>query len=147
MTGVTHGCLVCREVSGLVPLPGGLLTHGALVAAFHVPPRAETVFLGHLLVIPRRHVADFAGLSAEEAAAVGVGISRWSAALKHLGAMRVYVATIGHGTDHLHVHLLPRWPGTPEEIPWHSVDDWPGARMGDFAAAEEMVSLIRRSDQ
>lgn len=144
---MTNGCLVCHEVSGQVPLPGGLLTHGDLVAALHLPPQAETVFLGHLMVIPRRHVADFAGLSAKETAAVGVGISRWSAALKRLGAMRVYVATIGHGTDPLYVHLPPRWPGTPEEVPWHSVDDWPGARMGDFAAAEEMVSVIRRSDQ
>jgi diadenosine tetraphosphate (Ap4A) HIT family hydrolase len=147
MVHMTNSCLVCRELSGQVQIPGGLLGHDDLVAAFHVPPRAEVDFLGHLLVIPRRHVADFAGLNAEEAAAIGVGISRWSAALKRMGAMRVYVATIGHGADHLHVHLLPRWPGTPEDVPWHSVDDWPGARSGDFASAEEMASLIRRNDQ
>lgn len=69
---VTNSCLVCRELSGQVPLPGGLLAHDDLAAVFHVPPRAEAVFLGHLLVIPRRHVADFAGLNAEEAAAIGL---------------------------------------------------------------------------
>ena len=147
MTHVAEGCLVCRELAGEGPLPGGLLAGDDLVAVFHTPPRPDVVFLGHLLVTPRRHVSDFAGLSADEAAAIGVEISRWSAALTRVGAMRVYVATIGHATDHLHVHLLPRWPGTPDDVPWHSVDDWPGARVGDFAVAAEMVSLIRQNDQ
>ena len=132
---------------GRCRLPGGLLGHDDLVAAFHVPPRAEVVFLGHLLVIPRRHVADFAGLNTEEAAAIGVGINRWSAALKRMGAMRVYVNDSGTGPITCTFTSCLAGRVTPEDVPWHSVDDWPGARMGDFASAEEMVSLIRRNDQ
>lgn len=144
---MTDTCLVCSEQSGEVPVPGGLLAEDDLAVVFHVPPRGDVVFLGHLLVTPRRHVPDFAGLTADEAAAVGIAVSRWSGALKRLGAMRVYVATVGHAADHLHVHLLPRWPGTPEDVPWHSVDEWPGARVGDFASAEELVSRIRENDR
>ena len=112
-------------------MPGGNLLEGGLVIVFHTPPLSGgTSYLGHLLVTPRRHCPDFAGLERHEAEAVGAAIAAGSAALKALGAERVYVATIGHGVDHLHVHLLPRWPGTPVEVPWHAVDEWEGAAPG-----------------
>ncbi len=31
---------------------------------------------------------------------------------------------IGHGIDHLHLHLIARWPGTPREFWWVRVDEW-----------------------
>lgn len=131
-------CLVCREHLGHVACPGGVRSAGPLAETFHLPPQDDgLVYLGHLLVISTRHVADFAGLQRDEAAAVGVEMARWSAALKEVGATRVYTATIGHGWDHLHVHLLPRWPGTPDEVPWHLVDEWPGARRVDFGGAAQ----------
>ena len=51
-------CLVCGELSGEVPVPGGMLAERAHALAFHVPPmpgRGEP-YLGHLLVVTRRHV-------------------------------------------------------------------------------------------
>lgn len=137
------GCLVCRQLRGAVEVPGGLVDAG-LVAIFHRPPSEETLpYAGHLLVCPRRHAADFAALTSEEAAAVGAAISVASRALKDLGAARVYVATVGHHVDHLHVHLLPRWPETPDEVPWHAVDDWNGARRVTPAEIEELVAGLR----
>jgi histidine triad (HIT) family protein len=35
---------------------------------------------------------------------------------------------IGDEVPHLHVHLLPRYPGTPREYWWDRVDEWRGAR-------------------
>lgn len=64
-------------------------------------------------------------------------------ALQRLGVARVDVATIGHGVDHLHVHLVARWPGTPDDIAWHGVDDWPGARRGGSAEVAESVAGLR----
>jgi histidine triad (HIT) family protein len=142
--GITAACLVCQEQRGEVEVPGGLLEASEYVVVFHVPPlEDDKTYPGHLLVTPRRHVADFAGLESSEAAEMGLQIQRFSAAVKHLGAPRVYVATIGHRVDHLHVHLLPRWPETPDTVPWHAVDDWPGARRIDAAAARALVGQIQ----
>jgi histidine triad (HIT) family protein len=136
-------CLVCQEVSGAVAVPGGPLQSGEFTLAFHVPPLdGGDAYLGHLLVVPRRHVPDFADLDGGEASELGVFMSRSTRALKRAGAERVYVATIGHSFDHLHVHLLPRWPGTPAEVPWHSVDEWSGARRVDFPEAALFVAQM-----
>lgn len=124
-------------------MPGGLRRAGRGAVTFHVPPSGDGLtYEGHLLVTSARHVPDFAGLRPSEAATIGKEMARWSAALKSAGALRVYTATIGHACDHLHVHLLPRWPGTPDEVPWHSVDDWPGARRLPFDAAARVFELL-----
>jgi diadenosine tetraphosphate (Ap4A) HIT family hydrolase len=137
---VTDGCLVCRELREEVDVPGGVLDEG-LAAAFHVPPYCEPlVFAGHLLVTPKRHAVDFAALADDEAGEVGRVIATYSRLLRNAGATAVYVATIGHSVPHLHVHLLPRWPETPEDVPWHAVDEWEGARR---IRAEEIAQFVR----
>ena len=93
-------CLVCREHRMEVPLPGEHLVSTEEVVAFHLPPwppPAEDVYLGYLMVTPRRHAADFAELTDRESAAVGQWIARLSRSLKDLGAERVYLAVVGHG--------------------------------------------------
>jgi histidine triad (HIT) family protein len=136
-------CPICDQLSGATPVPGGLLEADHTTAVYHVPPVAGPTYLGHLLVVPRRHIADLAGLDTDEAAAIGVAASRWSAVLQRAGATRVYLATIGHAVDHLHVHLLARWPETPDEVAWHAVDEWPGARRGEAAAVEQHVTELQ----
>lgn len=138
-----QGCLVCQEHSGEVAVPGGHLLADDHVVAFHVPPLSGPSYLGHLLVTSRRHCADFSGLERDEAASMGVAISICSAALKALGAERVYVATVGHGVAHLHVHLLPRWPETPDGVAWYALDEWPGARRGEEAEIVSIVTSLR----
>lgn len=93
-----------------------------------------------------RHAPDYADLHVDEAASVGREIARWSRALKGIGAERVYVAVVGHGVPHLHVNLLPRWPGTPDEIPWYSIDDWAGANRVSFAEAGTLAERLRTLD-
>ncbi|MGD0439339.1 MAG: HIT family protein [Acidimicrobiales bacterium] len=137
-------CIICQEQAGEVEVPGGYLLEDEDVVAFHVPPLSDrTCYLGHLLVTPRRHCPDFAGLDRHEAQAVGAAIATCSAALKRLGTERVYVATIGHRVGHLHVHLLARWPGTPDDVPWHAVDEWDGARRGGASEIALLVESLR----
>jgi histidine triad (HIT) family protein len=140
-------CLVCQENSGEVEVPGGFLHSDEWTIVFHALPfRSSKVYPGHLLITSRRHALDYADLRDDEAASVGREIAKWSRALKSVGAERVYVAAVGHGFPHLHVNLLPRWPGTPDDVPWYAVDDWTGAARVGFAEAEALASRLRTFD-
>ena len=138
-------CLICREHDGRVPIPGGHLIADEHVIAFHLPPMPKALepYLGYLFVTSRRHVPSFAELDSDEAAAMGVAISKLSAVLKAEGADPVYLAGIGHAVPHLHIHLIPRWPETPIEISWINVDQWEGARRGNFEVVKEWTIRLR----
>ena len=79
---------------------------------------------GHLLILPRRHVADLWDLTPEENAE----IARWiQASLKNL--KKVYQCEgfnvgLNHGSvagagipEHLHWHIIPRWNGDTNFFP------------------------------
>lgn len=139
-------CLVCAELSGAVVVPGGLLWEEARALAFHVPPlpaRGDP-YLGHILVVTRRHVASLADLSADEAAAVGRGAAALARALVDAaGATWVHAAVAGLDVPHFHQHLLPRYAVTPAGVPWHALDDWDGARRGDAGEITELAGRVR----
>ena len=141
------GCFVCRKHAERGSLlPGGPVGEDDTVIVSHLAPAAPSgqgrpVYLGHLLVEPRRHAPGFADLTDDEARAVGWWCTRASRALRTVaGAEHVYLAVIGDGTPHLHVHLLPRYPGTPREYWWQRVDEWPQARRG---GEPEIAALCR----
>jgi histidine triad (HIT) family protein len=143
----TAKCFVCRKhrQQGSL-LPGGPVGQDELTVVSHLSPDAPgrsggPVYLGHLLVEPRRHAPGLADLTDAEAQAVGRWCARASRALREAaGAEHVYAAVIGDNTPHLHVHLLPRYPGTPREYWWDRVDEWPGARRG---AEPEITAFVR----
>jgi hypothetical protein len=79
---------------------------------------------------------------------MGVAMNCCVAVLAAARLPHTYVATVGQLTNnHLDVHLLHRWPETPAEVSWHSVDDWPGARTADAAAIAESVDSLRSIDR
>jgi hypothetical protein len=41
--------------------------------------------------------------------------------------------------------LLPRYSGTPRDVPWHSVDEWEDARHGGAHEIAELVALLETS--
>ena len=73
---------------------------------------------GHLMVLPRRAVADLDGLEADESAELWAGVQLAVRALRaayqpegiNVGANLGTAAGAGV-PDHLHVHVLPRWSG------------------------------------
>jgi diadenosine tetraphosphate (Ap4A) HIT family hydrolase len=132
---------VCREVSGEIELPGGALWDDELVLAFHVPPLLEPrPLLGHLLVVPRRHADTWADLTDEEASRIGLATARLARPLRTVtSAERIYTAVLGHHSPHFHLHLFPRYPGTPDEFFFLDVDDWPGSPRG---AATEIAAFV-----
>jgi diadenosine tetraphosphate (Ap4A) HIT family hydrolase len=138
-------CDVCREIDGGIELPGGLLWDDELVVAFHVPPLLEPEpLLGHLLITPRRHADTWADLTPAEASAIGAVAATLAGPLRELtGAERIYSAVIGHHSAHFHLHVLPRYPGTPKEFFFMDVDRWEGSPKGDAAQIEAFVQRLR----
>jgi diadenosine tetraphosphate (Ap4A) HIT family hydrolase len=116
------------------------VTHLPLVTPAGV---AHDAYLGYLFVETRRHVAEFGDLDLAEAASVGRLASRVSRALLQEGAEHVYAAVIGHGVDHFHLHLIPRYPGTPREYWWVRLDEWPDAPRGEARDIEALTKRLR----
>jgi diadenosine tetraphosphate (Ap4A) HIT family hydrolase len=137
------GCLICAKH---VDMPASVVAAEEHVVVSHLPPGAQgSVYLGYLFVEARRHVPELGDLRPDEAAAVGTAAARWSRALQDSeGAEHVYAAVIGHGIAHFHLHLIPRYPGTPREFWWTRVDEWPGAPRGSDA---EIAALVGRLHQ
>jgi histidine triad (HIT) family protein len=133
-------CYVCEKQRA----GDGIIGGDDLVVVGHVLPDAPgadgRVYLGHLIVEPRRHVSGLAGLTDDEAAALG----RWAArGARALQAEHVYSSVVGHRVDHLHLHLVPRYAGTPQEYWWPRLDEWPDAPMGGRAEVDRRIAEIR----
>lgn len=136
-------CSVCAKHRGDFDVPGGALYADDLFFASHgyMPDNPESLYLGWLVIEPRRHIAGLAGLEDEEAQRMGLIVAKLSRALQGEGAEHVYAFVLGHGVPHLHVHLLPRYEGTPREYWGIRVDEWPEAPKGGF---DEIAALINR---
>lgn len=90
---------------------------------------------------PKRHAPGLGDLTDAEARAVGWWCARASRALREVaGAEHVYAAVIGDQVPHLHVHLMPRYPGTPGEYWWNNLARWPDASRG---SEPRIASLVR----
>ena len=89
---------------------------------------------GHVLILPKRHVADIYGLNAEEAAAL-IPLAQKTAekmrdvlGMDGLNLLQNNGKAAGQVVDHFHLHLLPRYENdgviikgvptgqTPEEL-------------------------------
>jgi diadenosine tetraphosphate (Ap4A) HIT family hydrolase len=140
-------CAVCSELADRCRSRDLIVLEDELFAAAHlpVPPGETTTYLGHLLVVPRRHVCAPSALSDAEAARLGRLIARLSGVLEvGLGAEHVYILRLGHSWEHFHIHLVARHPGTPEQYRGLEVEDWHGAPMADHARLAASVAAMRR---
>jgi len=138
-------CFVCRKHRGEEPVPGGPIYEDDLVYASHkaMPPDG-CAYLGWCFVEPRRHAPGLADLTDAEAQAIGWLVARLSRAIKaELNAEHVYAFVIGDRVSHLHVHLIPRHPGTPPEYWGVRVDEWPEAPKGDEMEIAALVVRLR----
>jgi diadenosine tetraphosphate (Ap4A) HIT family hydrolase len=102
-------CPLCQRLAR-----GELLAANAFAVAI---PDAFPVSPGHALIVPRRHVANFFDLTAEEQAALWTLLPLVKQAIdaRHTpAAYNVGVnvgAAAGQTVAHVHVHLIPRYPG------------------------------------
>jgi len=81
---------------------------------------------GHLLIEPVRHITTPGELTDDEAASLGIAIKNYANLLmQKLDAEHVYVFRINDKVPHFHVHLVPRFPGTPKEYWGYKITEWP----------------------
>jgi histidine triad (HIT) family protein len=141
-------CFVCRKHRGEIVVAGGAIYEDALVYAGHAaaPPGQATVYRGYLIAEPKRHAPGWEDLTAAEAAALGQLLSRLCRALRTSeGAEHIYLAVLGDRVPHLHVHLLPRYPGTPQDYWGMQLDEWPGAPQADDQTVASVCERLRRA--
>ena len=79
---------------------------------------------GHLMIVPKRHTADFASLTAEENAECSRLLQASQKALIELSHPHGYNIGMNLGKaggagidDHLHWHIVPRWNGDTNFMP------------------------------
>lgn len=138
----TADCFICRKHQGEINIPGGAIYEDELVYAGHIRSDQGPTYLGYLMVELKRHAPGLAEQTGEEAQAVGLLVARLSRALKASeGAEHVYLFVFGHHVPHLHLHLVPRYPGAPREYWGTKVDEWPEAPHGD---ATEIAAVCER---
>jgi ATP adenylyltransferase len=135
-TSPARGCIFCTalDADSRERLVLGA-TASALVMLNRYPYAS-----GHLMVAPRRHTADLAGMPAAEYAALAATLQRCVATLEtalapqgmNLG-MNLGACAGAGVVDHLHWHVVPRWAGDTNfmttvadarVMPQHLLDTW-----------------------
>ena len=139
-------CFVCEKQASGGAAEGGVLYEDDLVYAGHLHTMgAPAVYRGYLVVEPRRHVPGLGDLTDDEAAALGRVVNRAARALKVCaGADHVFAFVYGTAVPHLHVHLAPRYPGTPREYWGPRIREWPEAPTVDPGSMRDLVAELRR---
>jgi len=136
--------MVCRKHRGEIVVPGGAVFSDRLIYAGHasMPVGQTTAYPGILVIEPLRHISGPEDLTDREARALGVQLARLSKALMACtDAEHVYIFRFGHHVPHLHIFLVPRYPGTPREYWGVRVDEWPD---GPRAAPHDIEALCDR---
>ena len=140
----TSECLVCRKHRGEIDIPGGVIYENDLIFISHAQLWGDERehYLGHLFIEPKRHAAELADLTEQEAQIIGLYTSRVAKALLQTeGMAHIYSFVIGDGVPHVHVHVIGRYPDAPREYWGAKVDEWPEAPKG---TAEQIMQVARR---
>ena len=138
-----ESCFICSKHAGKTETSGAMIYENEYVYVGHIDSNGKPNYLGHIMIDLKRHVPTLADLTMEEAKAFGVIMARVSKALKESEkAEHIYSLVSGNSVPHLHMHLVARYPNTPEEYwgPW-AVYDWQEAPMGDN---NDVIKLCNR---
>lgn len=112
----TDPCVFCEIIAGRAP---ATIVHDSVNAIAIVPLNPVTP--GHLLVIPKMHVADF---SESHYVTADTMVVASILARDHLpGPMNLITSRGREATQsvfHLHVHLVPRAENDGLALPWYS---------------------------
>jgi histidine triad (HIT) family protein len=136
-------CFICEKHKGTIKTAGATIYEDEYVYVGHIDNNGKPNYLGHIMIDLKRHVPTLAEMNLDEASAFGVIMAKISRALKESEkAEHVYALVSGNSVPHMHMHLVARYPNTPEQY-WgpFAVYDSPNARMGDN---DEVINLCNR---
>lgn len=136
-------CIACEIVRGARRPPGGiLLREGGFALHALADP---SPLLGWVVLTSERHARAWPDLDPAALAALGPLAARVMAAQRSaLGAEHVYAFSIGDAVRHFHLHLVPRYAGTPERLRGRRCfEGRPEDALPEAALAEAAVRLAR----
>jgi histidine triad (HIT) family protein len=136
-------CFICDKHAGAINTSGVKIYEDEYVYVGHIDRNGKPNYLGHIMIDLKRHAPSLADMTTEEAQAFGVIMSRVSKALKESeNAEHIYSLVSGNSVPHLHMHIVARYPGTPQEH-WGPMEvyDWKDAPIG---GDQEVAHLCNR---
>lgn len=134
-------CLACDIVAGRVAPTGGFIVETSLWTVNHAI--GDTPWRGALVVQPRRHVEALHALTPDELHELPLLLSQLDGAIRIvLHAEKTYVCLFAESVNcqHLHFHLIPRYPDTPVRGP--EIFTLSSADHPDVFATAEMTEQI-----
>lgn len=103
-------CLFCAAIAGSVPVVTVFSSPTVFAFLDHRP-----VFKGHVLVLPRAHIAVLADLPAADVGPYFLDVQRLAGAMETgLGAGGTFIAInnkVSQSVAHMHAHVVPRTKG------------------------------------
>lgn len=136
-------CFICDKHENKIDTAGVKIFEDESVYVGHIDRNGKPNYLGHIMIDLKRHAPTMADMTPDEARAFGVVMARVSKALKEAeGAEHIYAVVSGNSVPHLHMHVIARYPDTPEQF-WGPFDvyDAPNAPMG---TNDEVIALCNR---
>ncbi|UAK36965.1 HIT family protein [Gordonia bronchialis] len=136
-------CPFCAIVTGDDPDVREVYRNEHVVAFFPTEPAV----LGHVLVVPRRHVEDIWGLRPEESAELSTAALFLASALRSallpegLNVIQSNGDAATQTVPHLHVHLVPRRSGDAVGPIWPSETDYTQASKDD--ALRRVIAAVQ----
>lgn len=133
---MSSGCIFCAIVAGDAPA-SVVWEDDAAIAFLDINPLTP----GHVLVVPRDHAASLAELDPALGGRVFAGAMRTAAGLRaselRVDGVNLFLAdgaVAGQDVFHVHVHVIPRFPGDGLEIR-HAGTSPPREALNETAAA------------
>jgi diadenosine tetraphosphate (Ap4A) HIT family hydrolase len=102
----SEACELCRPQGALFETP-----------LAYVAPERNSLSRGHVIAVPKRHVADFFDMTSAEQAAIVELLNRARESIQREHAPDGYNIGVnigkaaGQSRMHVHVHLIPRYAG------------------------------------
>ncbi|MBQ7916988.1 MAG: HIT family protein [Firmicutes bacterium] len=112
-------CIFCKIAAGIIPSTTVYETEDLRVIADIAPAN-----LGHLLILPKEHAADFTQLSEEKAEKVMKAAHKIVKAMKKglkpdgINVLQNNGTAAGQTVMHYHMHIIPRYENDNVNVNW-----------------------------